>query len=52
MNGAGLSVFRTISGDAHRTLVPDLRGTPPTAEANERALIERLRATCRYGHPE
>ena len=53
MNGDGLSLFRTISGgDAHRALVHELRGDPATVEANERALIEHMRATCRYGHPE
>ena len=53
MNGDGLSLFRRITGGAaHRALVHELRGDPATVEANERALIEHMRATCRYGRPE
>jgi hypothetical protein len=52
MNGDGLSLFRTLSGgDGHRALVHELRGDPATAEARERALVEQMKATCRYGHP-
>ncbi len=52
MNGDGLSMFRTMSGgDEHRALVHELCGSPATAGANERALIEHMKATCRYGHP-
>ena len=53
MNGDGLSLFRTFSGgDEHRSLLQDLSGTPATAGTNELALIEHMKATCRYGHPE
>jgi hypothetical protein len=53
MNGDGLTLFRTLSGGGeHHTLVHELRGDPATAGANERALIEHMKATCRYGHPK
>ena len=52
MNGDGLSLFRTLSGgDGYRALVHELCGNPACAAASERALIEHMRATCRYGRP-
>ena len=53
MSGDGLSLFRTIAGgDGHRALVRELRGDPATAGANERALVEHMKATCCYGRPK